>query len=76
MRDGRFLKILIERLFMSGILPVSGANLYRALTLVPALVSRPFIRPGRASTAQAKREYDVILTCNYSPWSRYSGGGQ
>ncbi len=21
-------------------------------------------------------EYDVIITCNYSPWSRYSGGGQ
>ncbi len=23
-----------------------------------------------------KAEYDVILTCNYSPWSRYSGGAQ
>jgi glycosyltransferase involved in cell wall biosynthesis len=23
-----------------------------------------------------KRSYDVILTSNYSPWSRYSGGGQ
>ncbi|MEO7779779.1 MAG: glycosyltransferase family 4 protein [Fibrobacteria bacterium] len=22
------------------------------------------------------RGFDVILTCNYSPWSRYSGGGQ
>ncbi len=22
------------------------------------------------------KKYDVILTCNYSPWSTYSGGGQ
>ncbi|MFC1585533.1 glycosyltransferase family 4 protein [Fibrobacterota bacterium] len=22
------------------------------------------------------KQFDVILTCNYSPWSRYSGGGQ
>ncbi|MGL1902744.1 MAG: glycosyltransferase family 4 protein [Fibrobacterales bacterium] len=22
------------------------------------------------------KQYDVILTCNYSPWSNYSGGGQ
>ena len=24
----------------------------------------------------AERAYDVIMTCNYSPWSAYSGGGQ
>jgi glycosyltransferase involved in cell wall biosynthesis len=24
----------------------------------------------------AKAAYDVIMTCNYSPWSAYSGGGQ
>jgi glycosyltransferase involved in cell wall biosynthesis len=24
----------------------------------------------------AKPAYDVIMTCNYSPWSAYSGGGQ
>jgi glycosyltransferase involved in cell wall biosynthesis len=23
-----------------------------------------------------KKKYDAILTCNYSPWSRYCGGGQ
>lgn len=23
-----------------------------------------------------KPRYDVIMTCNYSPWSRYTGGGQ
>ena len=24
----------------------------------------------------AQPAYDVIMTCNYSPWSAYSGGGQ
>lgn len=27
-------------------------------------------------SAAGARPYDVILTVNYSPWSRYSGGGQ
>lgn len=22
------------------------------------------------------KPYNVVLTCNYSPWSRYRGGGQ
>jgi glycosyltransferase involved in cell wall biosynthesis len=73
MRDGRFLKPFIERFFQPGSLQISGAALTRALTLVPILLSRP-LRPARERAR--KKEYDVILTCNYSPWSRYSGGGQ
>ncbi|HLP42221.1 MAG TPA: glycosyltransferase family 4 protein, partial [Fibrobacteria bacterium] len=29
-----------------------------------------------SQTAGPGRSYDVVLTSNYSPWSRYSGGGQ
>ena len=28
------------------------------------------------SGAGERPVYDVIMTCNYSPWSAYSGGGQ
>src|SRR3954447_6259814 len=45
------------------------ALLRQVLKLSPLF---PWILP----KSRRKPEYDVIMTCNYSPWSGYSGGGQ
>lgn len=73
MRDGRWVKFLLERLFLLAAYPAAAGHLFRGFTLVPWLATWPLrlIRRG-----PGRPEYDVIMTCNYSPWSRYSGGGQ
>jgi glycosyltransferase involved in cell wall biosynthesis len=74
MRDGRWIKILIERMFLLAAYQVSVAHIFRSIALYPWMFS--WLRFRAAARNRVKPEYDVILTCNYSPWSRYSGGGQ
>jgi glycosyltransferase involved in cell wall biosynthesis len=73
MRDGRWIKILLERLFLLAVYQVPAGHLLRTFALLPSIYAWP---RSRAARRRSQREYDVILTCNYSPWSRYSGGGQ
>jgi glycosyltransferase involved in cell wall biosynthesis len=79
MREWRWMKSPVERMFLLSSHPLSHTNLLRALLYLPLLLSAPHVINFLRSLFFGKRprtQYDVILTCNYSPWSRYSGGGQ
>ncbi len=65
------MKLLIERLFLLATYQLTSGHMLRMTALFPWMLSWPRLRWGKRVD-----DYDVILTCNYSPWSRYSGGGQ